>query len=91
MTDKQYTFDFDNFTVGHVAALASYNDMVRLWALNDLTVGGIYHLPMTELDAVMKQFHAAYSAFALKVTHYRQVHAGEDDALNDMLSGIEGL
>jgi len=90
---KRYTFDFDRFTVGHLAALSrGAADGMGLWAVNDLTVGGIYHLPMGELNNVLDQFVEAYNAFSVMVkTHAKQNEPNDDANLRDMLDGIEGL
>lgn len=94
---KQYQFDFDRFTVGHLAALQKSGDEYALWAIHDLTVGGIYHLPVHELSAVLGQFCVAYNAFAatvkarLRTTHSEAADSAQDNALRDMLDGIEGL
>ena len=88
---RQYTFNFDNFTVGHVMALHSGDFAAQVAAIHELTEGGIYHLPQSELTDVVAQFVAAHNAFVKSEMESFKMDMTGDSDLWDMLKEINGL
>ncbi len=85
----QYQFDFSGFTIGHLVALSGRDNAVtRFWAIHELTIGGVYHLPVAEMTEVLTQFANAYDVYVQEKLAKMDEENGD---VRDMLDGIEGL
>lgn len=85
----QYKFDFSRMTLLDVHILASGDILQSAAVLHRVTVGGAWHLPASEVDNILRQFSVAFrnhmNENACSITEK------DDDAVRDMLDGIEGL
>jgi hypothetical protein len=93
---KQYQFDFSKFTIGHLAALSNGYSPASMTAIDELTVGGASHLPISELGNLLSQFLVAYKEYADREQAEIQARmlgdfGIDDEVVSDMLDGIEGL
>lgn len=87
-----FTFDFSRLTAGHLCALNDPDPRGKLWAIHDLTVGGVHNLTMGEFDLAVEQFVSALSRYGVrgKISN-REIEAAAEVALRDMLQDIDGL
>lgn len=83
-----YKFNFDQMTIGDIAAFVGDSFQLRIIAIDRLTEGGIFHLSFTELQPVVDAFFKEYTAHLEKTAKdYAERHTLKDALANAKVIG----